>query len=559
MHSMVTQDVNIAITQKNMGFTLTSNGDTQASPRWRFYAGATGPTGFAITNSTTGEKVEWSGTLNFGDYVDIIMDPEYGTPGTILINGVTTSSTFTGPAWPHLVPGSNNIFFQQTVGLNDSLLEVTWRDRFKIGLQVPQATPIPVPYHKPVQLTIYGTDLPGQTDAYALSGTLTDIFFNPVAGATIYLEDTTPVGNWAPGTWGIFATVTTNAQGVWTLNTGGVAHAIEFRAYYKGDTTHDPVYSAVIDATPLGSRLSSTLTLSVTNNDPVYTFSGVFKDSTGAPVANVPVYLSISANSINYETHLNNDHGDFWRYDPLVDNPVWTDINGNYSFTATLGTASPFSAGTEMYFIASSPGNLKVNGSASPWTSLIELVPYPPQLPQPIQYQVMLDPPAINNGMIQYFAANGFTVCYLIAYSATDNYATELAIIKALGMTPILDIEMLVGNWWNNGNFSVYTTAFELWAAAGWTTVASEVGWHTGSATATDCVAFARQYFSGYVNFHIDEGDMTAGNYRGIYIDPGLTANVWESYFDDMPYRAIMPGTDLAAALGIPCGILAGG
>ena len=564
-YSTTTRDVNVAITNRNTEFTLTSEGDTLAYPRWRIYAGANGAIGFSISNETTGEQIEWSDTLNFGDYVDFIMDAEYGTPGTILINGVTTSSTFTGPAWPHVAPGTNQILFQQTVGLHDCLIQVTWRDRFKVGLRIPQTPITPPPYQKPVHLTIGGSDTPSSAGSYILSGTLLDVYLNPVPNATVTIQSNTPVGNWAPGAWSNLGTATTDSNGVWTLPpTSIISHRLEFRAYYKGDATHTSTYSSVLRATPPASRLNSTLTINVTNIDPVYTFSGVFKDSTGTPVENIPVYLYISEDSINYETHLNNDYTDFYRLDPYVDNPVFTDINGNYSFTTTLGTASPYSAGTTMFFDAYSPGNLSVNGSNSPWQTIIENALYPPQLPQPIQYMVMLDPPAINNGLIQYFAANGFTICILIAPagSTAKNYAAELAIIKALGMTPILDIEMIVGSLWNSGTFSVFTPYFEQMAAAGWTTVASEVGWHTGAGTTLDCVAFARQYFDGYVNFHVNEANMTVTTspykYRGIYIDPGTTADVWESYYDDMAYRAIFPGTDAAAALGIPCGILAG-
>jgi hypothetical protein len=114
-------------------FTLTSNGDALASPRWRYtMPAAWGYTGnVEWANNTTGESVAWDGALSKSALLDVIMD-EYGIPRSVLVNGTPTMATVTGPAWPHLVPGDNDITF---TGPSAGTLEIRWRDRFMVGAQ----------------------------------------------------------------------------------------------------------------------------------------------------------------------------------------------------------------------------------------------------------------------------------------------------------------------------------------------------------------------------------------------------------------------------------------
>jgi len=593
-YSTTEMDLITSVTQRAMFIDLTSGGDSLAYPRWRIYSGATGVTGYSIENQTTGEQISWTGTLNFGDYIDFVMDAEYGTPRTILINDVEqTESTFVGPAWPHLAPGENIILLTQTKGYGPALFEVTWRDRLKIGMQNAQTPIVQPPYRLPTGLTINGCDtgvdlavgpcgggdtpIPG---SYILSGTLLDIYLNPIPDVAVTIYKAVLVSGWAPGTWTVLGTATTDANGKWVLPpTTASEDWFGFRAYYSGDDEHIASYSGVFRAIPPDRRGSTTLSLNVTNNDPEYTISGTYAyvGQTAGGIAGAKVLLYITENSIAYggRGHDNNDKGRYWRLMPGVE-PVLTDGNGDYSFTFTTGTANPW-GDTPSYYHVYTDGTLSAQGGFGDYagTLIDETKEYASESSQPIEYQVMLPPTAITNGTIQYYAANGYTTCYCIAYPGTsDTYATELAIIKALGMKPILDIEGITGNTWGAywsgstwvpANFSVYDAYFGQLRDAGWTIGANEAG-------VPGCVEYARQYFTdGYVNFHISEGEMTFGYsttvggtqylsppVEGIYIDPGTTANVWESYYDSMVWRAIMPGTDACAAFGIPCGILAG-
>ena len=572
-----------SINSRTKWITITSNGDVPAWPRWGVYCGGEYDGSFSITNETTGESITWTGQLNFGDYIEFIMDEEYGTPYQIIINGDWQAlSGFSGPAWPHLIPGDNTILFTQLKGRQDFLLLVNWRDRFEVGQTDYPAPPslIPPIIRMPVNLTIEGKDNPALMNSYLLSGTLLDIYANPIPYAPITISYTIPVGNWAPGNWINWNVVTTDENGNWTAPpTGSSLNANLIRAYYAGDATHTQRYSDILQIAPPSMRTPTTLTCAQTGADPTYTFSGQYLDYNSTPIAGAVVGLYGSANSIMYGANYNNDYQDYWRLTPdAAENPVVTDKNGSYSFTINIGCANPWGM-SPRYYHPYTYGTMRQQAAVGNLAGfeIGETAAYAPEEPQSIEYQIMLPPEAITNGLIQYFAANGFTTCYLIADqgSNANNYATELAIIKALGMKPILDMEMIVGQTWDWGAFTDFEPYFIQMAAAGWEYVSSEAGWRVINGGANqDCVAFVRQYFKGFINYHINRGEMTFGYgvgdphttppggasppIGGIYIDQGTTANVWECYSDDMMWRAIMPGTDASAVVGISCGILAG-
>lgn len=197
-------------------------------------------------------------------------------------------------------------------------------------------------------------------------------------------------------------------------------------------------------------------------------------------------------------------------------------------------------------------------GSAT--LALSGIISWSPVLPGPIAYAVAMPPEMVDNGQIQYFAAMGFTVCYLIAKESdtADTYGTELAAIKALGMTPILDISKECGDYFNNGTFNIYETWFTNLAAAGWQYVAFEAG-----IVSTDIAVELAKYFLGYYYYFADEVDFTftgytAGNYvYGLFLEQNCTANTMWLVHDDMPNRALEEIIESAYPLGIPNGFMA--
>jgi hypothetical protein len=112
-------------------YTLTTNGDTNALPRWRFTSSGAylGPVSWV--NNTTNQTFTWYGSLTTGDVLDVITD-EYGIPHTVLINGNPNSAGVVAPSWPYLTPGDNDILFS---GPSSGTLETRWRDRYLVGLQ----------------------------------------------------------------------------------------------------------------------------------------------------------------------------------------------------------------------------------------------------------------------------------------------------------------------------------------------------------------------------------------------------------------------------------------
>jgi hypothetical protein len=113
-------------------FTVTSAGDSLVYPRWRYNATQAYSGGVGISNDTTGEYVGWSGNLAQNDMIDFVMDGEYGVPYTALKNGMPNIANVWGPAWPHLVPGENQITVS---GPSSGTIEVRYRDRWLVGQQ----------------------------------------------------------------------------------------------------------------------------------------------------------------------------------------------------------------------------------------------------------------------------------------------------------------------------------------------------------------------------------------------------------------------------------------
>jgi hypothetical protein len=153
----------------------------------------------------------------------------------------------------------------------------------------------------------------------------------------------------------------------------------------------------------------------------------------------------------------------------------------------------------------------------------------------------------VNNTTLSYFKQQGFTAVVMVVPD-TRMYKTQFNTIKSLGMTPIIDVEMVI---WDGGQLSgtpitSFGSYFQSLENAGWQYVASEGG-RTGD------LAYMQNYFKGYVNFNCDQ----CGLWQDVYTDPFTVANSWESYYTaEWPY--IQQGATQAAELGIQNGILAG-
>jgi hypothetical protein len=154
----------------------------------------------------------------------------------------------------------------------------------------------------------------------------------------------------------------------------------------------------------------------------------------------------------------------------------------------------------------------------------------------------------VNNGSsLAYFKAHGFSIVELVVPD-NQTYQKELNTIKALGMQPVIDVEMVI---WNGGllnstpisSFHAYFLSLEN---AGWEYVASE------GLNSTD-LAYMQPFFKGYVNYNCDQ----CGLWQDVYINPFTVVNSWESYYpSEWPY--IQNGSTQAAALGIQNGVMAG-
>ena len=494
-------------------FTITSDGDKKASPLWRVYVGGPDTEGaypqqttFSIANTTTGEVVSWAGTTNFGDVIEFIMDAEYGTPYTVFHNSNLDEECWSGPAWPHLAPGTNEILFTQG-GNIDSIIECTWRDRFNGGqVVVPQIIPTQS-VKLPTGVTLDGADNTGYTSgangSYIFSGSLQDIYLNPMPAAPVSLYSSTDgIG------WNFLQTVTTNASGKFTFaatTPTSSTTVVGYESRYSGDATHYSSVSIWQGTLPPSARTASELMLYPdTSNLPMVAFDGTLAlplNFPAAPLTGQSLYMQILV-----------PNGSWMPVGGL--GPQYTDGSGNYDFAYHVGIIGT----SPVYFRSVYPGTLYFAGALSnTYTINNQTTPLPAQSPGPITYGVGLAPEAVDAGLLNYFAACGFTEVILVAESgapgAGNTYATELATIKSFGMTPVLDIEgaKVGGIPWSSVSNDTQCYAFNTWfaavAAAGWQTVSSEHG-NTGYPYYPNN---AGAYFSGYINYNIPYSGVNSG------------------------------------------------
>ena len=183
---------------------------------------------------------------------------------------------------------------------------------------------------------------------------------------------------------------------------------------------------------------------------------------------------------------------------------------------------------------------------ASPASSAPDASPTVGATTHPIQYAIAGPPSMMDAGSLAYFKAHGFSTVELIA-SDSGTYQTELYIIKALGMHPVIDVEHVI---WNGGQVQSPITSFSAYFQslknAGWEYVASEGG-RPGD------LSYMKQFFKGYVNYNCDQ----CGLWLDVYKNPFTVMNSWESYYpQEWPF--VQQGATQAAARGIQNGIMAG-
>ena len=481
-------------------FTLTSDGDTEAYPLWTINLGGiyTGgmypltPT-FTITNTTTGETISWTGEANFGDVLEFVMDSEYGTPYTVLQNGEELPAVVKGPMWPRLVPGENNIQFVSS--LTSGILTVQWRDRFMVGQRVVPTPITPPTVLIPTGVTILGVDTPSVAGSYTFTGTVVDIYNNPMPSAPVTLRASTNSHVWTN-----VQTVTTNATGAYAFSPTPVYSGHEyFYVAYGGSPGYASSVSMEIPTYPPAQRAATEISITSTNSDNNYTFTGMLGLSAnypGVPLSAELVYIQVAeANSS-------------WTILPGME-PPFTDGEGNYTYDYQVGLGTT-------WYSAWFKGNLQFGASWSNVIAVTNNTPWSPQLPGPITYKIFLSKGAIDAGALQYFAAVGFTEARL-GLNAGDGvagnvYATELATIKALGMVPSIDVEGVTfsGISWanveNDTQAAYFTAYFEALVAAGWTIAGTEHG-NTGYPNGGQYIQ--ADGFKGYINYNWPFGPNT--------------------------------------------------
>ena len=163
----------------------------------------------------------------------------------------------------------------------------------------------------------------------------------------------------------------------------------------------------------------------------------------------------------------------------------------------------------------------------------------------PIQYAIAGPPSMVDDGSsLAYFKAHGFSIVELVV---PDNgtYHAELNTITALGMQPVIDVELVI---WNGGQItspiSSFNAYFQSLKNAGWEYVATEGG-RSGDAQYIQSLGLQ------YINYNCDQ----CGLWKDTYLH--ANENQWESYYpSEWPY--VQNGSIQAAASGIPNGILAG-
>lgn len=145
------------INSAGTNFFVYSYGDALVWPRFRLWCNRPYDGDVTIGNVTTEEQVVWNGTLESGDVLDFNLDYEYGIPYEVYLNGALSLNTVHGPAWPHIVPGYNEIYYW---GPDEGELELRWRDRYLVGklLDTP-APPTPSPVTPPAPEILTATKL----------------------------------------------------------------------------------------------------------------------------------------------------------------------------------------------------------------------------------------------------------------------------------------------------------------------------------------------------------------------------------------------------------------
>jgi hypothetical protein len=546
--------------------TFTSKGDTLASPRWRFYSAGYFNGTLTITNVTTDEAISWTGTLNVADTLEFIMDAEYGTPYTVFLNNEQSLSSFNGPAWPHLQPGLNEIELSASTPIH-GILEARWRDRFLVGQQV-APTPSAASAVIPTILVLNGKDStsPG---SYVFSGTLKDVFGNPVVGATVTLASSTDTAH-----WNNLQTTTTNASGSYTFAATAVYTGLqEFRTMYIGGSGYLGSTSEMLHTYPPDQRIPVKLSLSMdASASPYYTFSGslVLASNTKVPIPNAPIHLEVKVPASLYTSVP-------FTFDGQTNFTLAnTDIHGKYSYTYYVGPTTNGISGSytwNQYFTTQFAANLYYRAASPPSAMTVsnQNTPWPAQNPGPVTYMISVNPEMIDAGMLQYFAGCGFTVCFLICNNpdmyTNTLYQKEYDMITSVGMVPMLDVEKVdqygtgtpsapgpnSGSWSNCQTMTqvgYFGTWFANLAAVGWQGVSSEMG-------AAGAVEFCRKYFPNYTNYTPPEpfSWYAPGQYYEQAVDTSTTQNSIEAYYNsDPPY--IYTAALQSAELGIPMGIL---
>ena len=139
-----------------------------------------------------------------------------------------------------------------------------------------------------------------------------------------------------------------------------------------------------------------------------------------------------------------------------------------------------------------------------------------------INYAVSVTSGSIGDlpGYIQDWKIN--TVDLISTGGASNTYASELAYIKSLKLTPRLDIEMDI---WAGGqiqsgisNFAGYLQNLK---AAGWPAVSSEGG-RAGDAN------YIKSIGLNYVNYNCDQCGLWSA---GLHTEAGTVMNLWEAYY----------------------------
>jgi hypothetical protein len=128
---------------------------------------------------------------------------------------------------------------------------------------------------------------------------------------------------------------------------------------------------------------------------------------------------------------------------------------------------------------------------------------------------------------------------------AGNNYASQLAYLKGLGVKPVLDIEMDI---WAGGQIQSpignFTSFLQSCKAAGWPTLSSEGG-RAGDPS------FIKGLGLGYINYNCDQ----CGLWQNIYSDVGTVMNLWECYY---PSEVGYITDGASATKGKANGVLAG-